>query len=120
MRSVLLRGRVQGGETYYPDGSTLKLVEIIDEGGDHLHLLIHDPKWNLSTGRNVPITIDFDEEGDEFTGTAKAVDRTTLDLQIDSRPFVADFKRDYGADLYVLGAHWSVSLYGTFVTLESL
>ena len=106
--------RACGVRTEMKGGGELRLVVLYND----VHLVAHDPDWNMRRGETLPVRVDIDGAG--FNGIARVVNSQTLmvtdltvqflDQFVDGTQMVANFA----------GIRWNVSLIGSTRAVEDM
>ena len=99
--------QVCGVRTRMDGGGELRLMVI----NGAVHLIVHDPKWNMHYGDSFRVAIDVDE--DRFRGNGQAVDSQTLLVESLSDNFLGQFIDGSQIVASFGGVRWRVSLAGS-------
>lgn len=106
--------RVCGVRTEMHGGGELRLM-VID--GD-VHLIAHDPDWDMHRGDTYAVRIFVDNES--FSGTGRAVDSETLMVKNLSNHFLDQFTDGMQMVASFGGIRWRVSLVGSSRAMDDM
>jgi len=106
--------RVCGVRTTMHGGGELRLM-VID--GD-VHLIAHDPDWNMTRNDTYPVRIYLDKES--FNGSGRAIGNDTLLVKNLSNHFLDRFIDGMQMSADFGGIRWRVSLVGSSRAMDDM